>query len=1788
MNIQTLTTCLIVCLLATTTHAQSLYQDALSLSEIIKNEAKGSQNQTSEPPKLVAIKERTGVNYVFTKVNPIDYSGGAFELKSDYMYWITGASEDAQIELTDTEQRAQLYQFQTPDLQFRVIRTLGGGAIGNMRSISQPQTELSYDKTDTRTDATITFSDDLAAHAQIYPLGKVLSSFKSNWKSGTIAQNRLQLSEVGRYFLSDLNTTDTIQLAIHQKQPTRLYFQDENTLVVEHNGQQQTLPYSGILEIVNQYDEVRISGTFDPADEVILDIDFSNISATRLDGRQLFLYPENWHQINAPIYALVDGEEYQMAFRAGEKRLDSLTYVLKGATWNSYIAHVVQGKDTLFADIDAFVDSLQIQYVVKRGELTFNYTATNEETDYESERFYPKPLGNISYVLQQKAAKKYDENNNPILFRDRYDAYEAILAQTSIQVHGFLEIPSEEVAAVRNLDLFDLIEHSGFVPITEDRFSTSKPDVFVPGAAELFSTDYFETPIVSIAKGKAFAFYAHTLAKDKDGNEIDHSNTVVVFVMTDIGGELKTMAAKPDMRLEEGNHFKTYLGMNTFNDFLLFNYMKPFADFQKVVKTRDIQNVPTILGTHNNFLHNQLQSRNLLSNIVFDYKKNPILRTRLNDYLLRNPFGESEENQLIRQQIEERFELYYPWQEVLYEDGQLALEQKVSYQDLVNTYRRPIPTASDNLQQASQELASGQKRLSGGLNAATIAAGLSDFVVERAQEELNINFLDRMRNNILSDSSEFKVLFPSTHSMFEDFQIVHYRTLLEFAKTSFVSDLQDLGLNFPNLFELEKYQKLKDDPSVYNIFLIYDLANKIYEETPVDSVLLHLYDRLDTRQQNLDANLNRSLSQLLISNEKQRQALIAESQDVFESINRFDYELLLKIDSLFWNSTYENRDNIATLSRRLDSSIRTQYGESIGAEYDYNYFLKPESGRGSFDRFRVQMEGLNEEDEQLLFSSNEDDPNVRLKKYEYLVPRFLNGDPFYDYIRATLPYAEFDDYFANPPEETALIESGLELMKQFLEGNQLQLRQRWVDVLSQGIEEMAAREREIAIEKEANRKKYPKPVRNIFLFDQYRQSVMSIINNRIRQLDATNADQAHDIQALQYLQAQLSTESTTNQLFDWAKLQDVALRFDNAYAEALETSELNDAPFPYDFNQHFFSTEVTKMGDLQSSEEMLLSILDKVITQLQSLDQKYPDMEDEVVLDVIIDKVYAEQLAENQSTVEITYWQNIYSPRSGIFNLYALTDEPLLYEDKAYLEELIEAFRIDDKGREDRYFRDLAVRIPELQAELTTIRTQFDTLNQRLELMEAELTPKTYQTLQHARDFSTLTETAIHLFNAFRSGSFEVDSIVRLDTLVQTVRLMQLGQEITYDSVSIVPRNISSGKGVRKWITKQQFEQLMDDPIRRDAFLGLLYQRLKTVNPNINFSPEGIALTSTKLINTIYELDELRANVKYQKLQGKQLNFQDYYPFIRTTVDMLNILLTTPIGATALDQQFTSLQDVPQISDQSLSLFENVFAENYGEAIRNVTNLLTIIWDVDVENAQAEMKAIQAAPLLAQQNASVPTNLKALEKQSKKRIKKNDQLKKAMVVYGTFMANIVAAQTADQVRGAIKAVAVPPGSSSVKRTAKFNVALNSYFGGGAYQETLTAPQVTQNQQSSSVGLAVPVGVTASLGGLGKNGNWSYSLFVPVLDIGAVTAYRIDQQNVGGSGNLPELTFGNLIAPGGYLIVNLPKSPFSISAGAQFGPQARQITVNGLDLNSSAWRYGATFTIDVPVFNFFNR
>jgi len=525
--------------------------------------------------------------------------------------------------------------------------------------------------------------------------------------------------------------------------------------------------------------------------------------------------------------------------------------------------------------------------------------------------------------------------------------------------------------------------------------------------------------------------------------------------------------------------------------------------------------------------------------------------------------------------------------------------------------------------------------------------------------------------------------------------------------------------------------------------------------------------------------------------------------------------------------------------------------------------------------------------------------------------------------------------------------------------------------------------------------------------------------------------------------------------------------------------------------------------------------------------------------------------------------------------------------------------------------------VKSLARELNDVRESIAALNQigkkyydYLDTLRSRHASKLIDALRQTEQFDTLTNLTLLWLYAFKNGSNAVDSITIRDSAVMHMRKWAKKElEMTYDSIQVNDRKIASGPGVRRWITPQQFNEIMDDTLSRKAFLGLLYQRLSAVEGSLKYAPQNMALLATKIMNTIYQIDDTREILGYKKRTNQALGFEDYYPFIRATVDMLNIVLETPLQATGkpLSQRFSKLADVPDISNESLSLFENVFAENYANAIRNVVQLLSIIWGLQEKNdtiQTAKRKLSSQEKALKKKNkknrSHVPTQKRKLsekekaskkeneeiKKENEKTRRKNEKIKSSILVYGSFMANMVGAQTPDQVKAAIRAVAVPPGSSSVKRNSRMNVDVNAYLGPGGFVEILNDRTIPNNKDKSlAIALSVPVGITASLGQMGAKER-SFSLFFPVLDIGAVTSFRLSKNGV--QSKLPELSFGNLISPGAYLLWNLKKSPFTWGVGAQFGPQLRKVTVDGIDKNSSAWRIGATFSIDVPIFNLYTR
>jgi hypothetical protein len=348
-----------------------------------------------------------------------------------------------------------------------------------------------------------------------------------------------------------------------------------------------------------------------------------------------------------------------------------------------------------------------------------------------------------------------------------------------------------------------------------------------------------------------------------------------------------------------------------------------------------------------------------------------------------------------------------------------------------------------------------------------------------------------------------------------------------------------------------------------------------------------------------------------------------------------------------------------------------------------------------------------------------------------------------------------------------------------------------------------------------------------------------------------------------------------------------------------------------------------------------------------------------------------------------------------------------------------------------------------------------------------------------------------------------------------------------------------------RYIDPKTFRGILSQDRSRDFFLGITMQRLQGIlqpDSASAISQKNVAAATNKFVDIIFEMQQQRDSL--ENMSNGKLKFNDYFPLVRGTMDLLNTLIQIKKD----DEQFKRLEKAPLITDQTLSMFENIQAERYGSALFNLVELFTLVSE-------------------ASNSAKMRWNA----------------LRSDLIRYGSFMANVASAQTADEVKAALLAVALPPGSSRVKREDVFNVALNTYLGLSVGRETLNTPGPAR-PRAASVGLSLPVGISTSWK-FKREHKMSYSALLSILDLGAIASFRLGDN---AAQDLPELKFENFVAPGGYFVANFPKSPFSLGLGAQYGPQVRKITFGNDELQSSAWRLAAFAAIDVPVFNFVSK
>ena len=204
-----------------------------------------------------------------------------------------------------------------------------------------------------------------------------------------------------------------------------------------------------------------------------------------------------------------------------------------------------------------------------------------------------------------------------------------------------------------------------------------------------------------------------------------------------------------------------------------------------------------------------------------------------------------------------------------------------------------------------------------------------------------------------------------------------------------------------------------------------------------------------------------------------------------------------------------------------------------------------------------------------------------------------------------------------------------------------------------------------------------------------------------------------------------------------------------------------------------------------------------------------------------------------------------------------------------------------------------------------------------------------------------------------------------------------------------------------------------------------------------------------------------------------------------------------------------------------------------------------------------------------------------------------DNLNK-IAYYGNFMVDIVTADSTMQIKEIINKYALPVGSYQIKRKSTFSIDLNAFPGVYlGYETDFKNPE----SHSLSNGIGAPIGLSFSWGikrtcdlpliQTVEKKEYSYSIFLSIIDIGAPLSYRWANDTAQG---LPaNVKLEQILSPGIHFIWGIKDSPISIMVGGQFTPLLRKIEAEQNILSEiNTFRFGITLAVDIPIFNLYRK
>jgi hypothetical protein len=402
----------------------------------------------------------------------------------------------------------------------------------------------------------------------------------------------------------------------------------------------------------------------------------------------------------------------------------------------------------------------------------------------------------------------------------------------------------------------------------------------------------------------------------------------------------------------------------------------------------------------------------------------------------------------------------------------------------------------------------------------------------------------------------------------------------------------------------------------------------------------------------------------------------------------------------------------------------------------------------------------------------------------------------------------------------------------------------------------------------------------------------------------------------------------------------------------------------------------------------------------------------------------------------------------------------------------------------------------------------------------------------------------------------------------------------TLKLISASLRDSATNDSATYWAPSQQIRKLVTNKIAFGIYLGLIYQQASNTPGGIYFRNDSLTGFLKKVAaeyNTGYNV--------YEQYKTYVLGFSEkasaldkmIRSYKKSSNDSLNVELFAEYCTSSIDlmEYSTGIGDLPIIKESNIGNLHKEFQPYFSMAY-STANLVT---DIDRKNYSSAIN--NTLQIIAVINDSADDH-------------KLDAMINKLTMYGSFISSVATAKTSDDVEAAIEAFALPSGSSRIKRESLFNVSVNAYCGLYAGYEQIQKLPSDNAIQLNGFGVAAPVGVSISMGhrkffwiGNDNNKHWSYTAFVSIIDLGAIAAYRFNSDT--NTAQIPKVQLKDIISPGLFFSLGIPKCPISLNMGAQLGPNLRNVNQSGNTYSNEMYiRYSFSVLVDIPVLNLYTK